>query len=106
MELSHLKQGKTGNAKYRRRVTSKQMQAMLGAKAVEWSLKTKDPLKIVDAWKSAHARFEALEAKAEGLTSDQAEWDILQAAAVAHGLATPHAARIGPVALMRSPLPL
>lgn len=97
MDLPHLKQGKTGNAKYRRRVTSPQMQAMIGTKAVEWSLKTRDPLKILDAWKVAHAKFEALQAKAEGVTTDQVQWDILIKAAVDHGLARPEESKIGPV---------
>jgi hypothetical protein len=97
MDLPHLKFVKTGNAKYRRRVTSPQMQAMLGTKAVEWTLKTRDPLKIVEAWKIAHSKFEALLAKAENTTIDQVSWDILHSAAVAHGIARPDASRIGPV---------
>lgn len=97
MDLPHLKVGKTGNAKYRRRVTSPAMQTMLGRMAVEWSLKTRDPVQIVDAWKKAHGRFEALEAQAEGKTTTQAEWELLLRAAVAHDLAKPDAARIGPV---------
>lgn len=97
MDLPHLKLAKTGNAKYRRRVTSAPMRAMLGKSAVEWSLKTRDPLKIVEAWKVRHAEFEAMEAKAEGRTTSQIEWDMLHSAAVAHGLAQPGASRIGPV---------
>ncbi len=97
MVLPHLKLGKTGNAKYRHRVTSPQMQTMLGKAAVEWSLKTRDPIKIVEAWKEAHARFQALEAKASGQTIKQTQWDVLSAAAVKHGLAPPDANKIGPV---------
>ncbi|MEM8692441.1 MAG: site-specific integrase [Pseudomonadota bacterium] len=97
MDLPHLKLAKTGNAKYRRRVTSEAMRAMLGKSAVEWSLKTRDPLKIVEAWKVAHARFETLEAKANNTTTDHVEWGIVQAAATKHGLARHDAARIGPV---------
>ena len=44
MDLPHLKLADKGNAKYRRRVTSPQMRTMLGKSAVEWSLKTRDPL--------------------------------------------------------------
>jgi hypothetical protein len=58
MDLPHLKLAKTGNAKYRRRITSPEMRVMLGRTAVEWSLKTRDPVKIVEAWKVAHAKFE------------------------------------------------
>lgn len=58
MDLPHLKRAKTGNAKYRRRVTSPRMRVVLGKSAVEWSLKTRDPLKILDVWKAAHAKFE------------------------------------------------
>lgn len=97
MDLPHLKLGKTGNAKYRRRVTSPQMQTMLGKAAVEWSLKTRDPIKIVEAWKEAHARFEALEAKASGQTTEQTRWDILLEAAVEYGLAPADADKIGPI---------
>jgi hypothetical protein len=97
MDLPHLKLGKTGNAKYRRRVTSPAMQTMLGKMAVEWSLNTRDPVQIVDAWKKAHGKFEELEAQSEGKTTTQAEWELLLRAAVAHGLANPDAARIGPV---------
>lgn len=97
MDLPHLKLGKSGNAKYRRRVTSPAMRAMLGKSAVEWSLRTRDPLKIVKAWEEAHARFEALEAKAGSKTTAQAAWDVTLEAAVAYGLATADAARIGPV---------
>ncbi len=97
MELPHLKIGKTGNAKYRRRVTSPQMRALLGKSAVEWSLKTRDPVKIVEAWKEANERFKALLAKAEGKTTDQVEWSILHKAAVAHGLVRPDASKIGPI---------
>jgi hypothetical protein len=77
MDLLHLKLEKTGNAKYRRRVTSPQMRALLGKSAVEWSLKTRDPLKIVEAWKEADARFEAMLAKAEGRETSQVEWESL-----------------------------
>lgn len=83
--------------RYRRRVTSGPMKALLGKSAVEWSLKTRDPAKIVEAWKEADTRFEALLAKAERATSGQLEWDTLRAAAVAHGLAAPNASQIGPV---------
>ncbi|MEL6450213.1 MAG: hypothetical protein AAFQ19_03055, partial [Pseudomonadota bacterium] len=83
MDLPHLKLGKSGNAKYRRRVTSPAMRAMLGKSAVEWSLRTRDPLKIVKAWEEAHARFEALEAKAGSKTTAQAAWDVTLEAAVA-----------------------
>ncbi|MEP5633925.1 MAG: site-specific integrase [Tateyamaria sp.] len=97
MDLPHLKLAKTGNAKYRRRVTSVQMRAMLGKSAVEWSLKTRDPLKIVEAWKKTNAKFEALEAQAEGKTVPQSEWEITLAAAIEHGLANADATQIGPV---------
>ncbi|WP_371156986.1 hypothetical protein [Jannaschia sp. 2305UL9-9] len=97
MELPHRKMAATGNAKYRRRVTSAAMRDMIGKAAVEWSLGTRDPAKIVDAWKKADARFEALRQKAEGKTSEQARWDLLRDAAVAHGLAAPDATKIGPV---------
>lgn len=97
MDLPHLKMAATGNAKYRRRVTSPAMRDMIGKAAVEWSLKTRDPAKIVERWKEADARFEALLAKAEGTTSEQARWDLLRDAAVAHGLAAPDATKIGPV---------
>lgn len=97
MDLPHLKLAPTGNAKYRRRVTSPQMQTLLGVKVVEWSLKTRDPLKIVEAWKVHHARFEALEAKANRTSADQIEWDAMLAAAVAHGLARPGDIKVGPV---------
>ena len=97
IELQHLKLAKTGNAKYRRRVTSPAMQAMIGRSAVEWSLKTRDPQKIAEAWKVAHARFEALLAKAEGTQTDQVEWGILHNAAVTHGLARSDASKIGPI---------
>jgi len=97
MELPHLKIGKAGNAKYRRRVTSPQMRTMLGKSAVEWSLKTKDPLKYKEAWEVQHARFEVLEAKAEGKETSQVEWEKLLDAAVTHGLARPDARKIGPI---------
>jgi hypothetical protein len=97
MELPHLKVGKAGNAKYRRRVKSPQMRAMLGKSAVEWSLKTKDPLKFKEAWEVQHARFEAMEAKAEGRETTQVEWEVLVKAAVEHGLARPDASQIGPI---------
>lgn len=97
MDLPHLKLSKTGNAKYRRRVTSPQMRVILGKSAVEWSLKTKDPLKYQEAWEVQHARFEAMEAKAEGRETTQVEWDALAKAAVEHGLARPDAGQIGPV---------
>jgi integrase len=97
MDLPHLKLAKTGNAKYRRRITSPEMRVMLGRSAVEWSLKTRDPVKIVDAWKVAHAKFEALQVKAEGTQIDQIEWSIAHTAAVAHGLAGPETSKIGPI---------
>lgn len=97
MDLPHLKLSKTGNAKYRRRITSPQLRAVLGKSAVEWSLKTRDPLEIVDAWKVQHAKFEAMQAKAEGRSTESVEWDMLLKAAVAHGLAEPNASKIGPV---------
>ncbi|WP_237061338.1 tyrosine-type recombinase/integrase [Loktanella sp. M215] len=97
MDLPHLKLAPTGNAKYRRRVTSPQMRVMLGRSAVEWSLKTRDPLKILEAWKVEHARFEAMQAKADGTSTDQVEWSILHSAAVAHGLARPDTSKIGPI---------
>jgi hypothetical protein len=96
-DLPHLKLAKTGNAKYRRRVTSPQMRAMLGKSNVEWSLKTRDPLKIVEAWKVANAKFEDMLSKAEGAATEQVEWDMQVKAAVAHGLARPDASQIGPV---------
>jgi len=73
------------------------MRTMLGKSAVEWSLKTREPVKMLKAWEVAHARFEALEAKAEGKSMPQAEWDMVLAAAIEHGLAKPDATRIGPV---------
>ena len=73
------------------------MQAALGVKAVEWSLGTKDPAQIYAAYSKAHAKFEAMEAKAEGATVDQVEWDMAHDAAVRHGLAEPGDQRIGPV---------
>ncbi|MGR3503569.1 hypothetical protein [Pseudaestuariivita sp.] len=97
MDLPYLKLGKTGSAKYRRPIRSAPMRAMLGKSAVEWTLKTRDPLKIVEAWKVKHAEFEALQAKAEGRTTNQIEWDMLHSAAVAHGLVQPGASKIGPV---------
>lgn len=97
LELPYLKIGKAGNAKYRRKVTSEAMRAMVGKDAIEWSLKTKDPLKIVDAWKEAHTRFEALLAKAEETTVAHIEWEMLHKAAVEHGLVRPEATQIGPV---------
>ncbi|MGH1417130.1 MAG: site-specific integrase [Pelagimonas sp.] len=97
MDLPHLKLANTGNAKYRRRVTSPQMRTMLGKSAVEWSLKTRDPLKIVEAWKEANAKFEALELQADGKTVMQSEWDVTLAAAVKNGLASVDATKIGPI---------
>jgi len=97
MELPHLKIGKTGNAKYRRRITSPQMRAMLGKSAVEWSLKTKDPLKFQEAWEVQHARFEAMESDADGRETSQVKWDELLKVAVEHGLARPDASQIGPI---------
>lgn len=97
MDLPHLKMANTGNAKYRRRVTSAPMRAMLGKSAVEWSLKTRDPAKIVEAWRAANERFEALEAAAHGNSAPQSEWDIVMAAATAHGLVGSDVAKIGPI---------
>ena len=97
MDLPHLKMANTGNAKYRRRVTSAPMRAMLGKSAVEWSLKTRDPAKIVEAWRAANERFEALEVAAHGNSAPQSEWDIVMAAATAHGLVGSDVAKIGPI---------
>ena len=73
------------------------MRVVLGKSAVEWSLKTSDPLKILDAWKAAHAKFEGMQTKAEGTATEQVEWDMLHSVAVAHGLARPEETKIGPV---------
>ncbi|UWQ19285.1 hypothetical protein [Jannaschia sp. M317] len=89
MDLPHLKMTATGSAKYRRRVTSAPMKALLGKSAVEWSLKTRDPAEIVEAWKEANARFEAIRSKAEGKTLEQAQWELLRDAAVAQGWSAP-----------------
>lgn len=97
IDLPHLKLTKTGNAKYRRRVTSPPLRAVLGKSAVEWSLKTRDPLKILAAWKVEHAKFESMQAKAEGKDTANVEWAMLVKAAVEHGLALPNASKIGPV---------
>jgi len=97
MNLPHLKMGKTGNAKYRRRITSPEMRAMLGVSAVEWSLRTRDPLTIAEKWKVLNDRFEALQVQAEGTNVDRAKWEVVSKAAEAHGLVTPGASKIGPV---------
>ena len=72
------------------------MQAMLGVKAIEWSLGTKDPAKLFAAYSAAHSRFEAMEAKASATTVEQVEWEIAHGAAVRHGLAKPTDSKIGP----------
>lgn len=90
VDLQHLKAATaTANAKYRRRVTSPAMQLMLGVKAIEWSLGTKDAAKVFAAYAAAHARFEAMEAKAAATTVEQVEWQIAHDAAVRHGLVRP-----------------
>lgn len=97
IEREYLKLEETGNAKYRRPIRSEKLQVLLGKRAVEWSLKTRDPLKIVAAWEDAHARFEALLAKAEAMTIEQIEWEKLHGTATDYGLAKPDTGRIGPV---------
>lgn len=97
MDLKYLKLSDSGgNAKYRRRVPEA-LQAEFGVKAVEWSLGTKDPLKIVQAYAKAHERFETKMSQLGGASRDQVEWDIALRAAVSHGLVPPEAGSIGPV---------
>ena len=97
IEREYLKLEETGNAKYRRPIRSEKLQVLLGKRAVEWSLKTRDPLKIVAAWEDAHAEFEALLAKAEAMTMEQIEWEKLHGTATDYGLAKPDTGKIGPV---------
>ncbi len=97
LDLPHLKPATdTTNAKYRRRVPD-HLVAVFGKRNVEWSLKTKDPAKIIEAWEIAHARFEAMAARRTNVSLEQIKWEIVQKAAIEHGLATPRHTQIGPV---------
>ncbi|MEP3347730.1 MAG: hypothetical protein ABJN34_05100 [Litoreibacter sp.] len=73
------------------------LRAVFGSKVVEWSLKTKDPAKIIEAWNIAHARFEAMAARRSKVSNDQAKWEMAQKIVIEHGLATPRDTKIGPV---------
>jgi integrase len=97
LNLPHLKPAtSTANAKYRRRVPD-DLRAVFGKQNVEWSLKTKDPAKIIEAWNVAHARFEAMAARRSSISTSQIKWEMVQKAAIEHGLATPKDTQIGPV---------
>jgi uncharacterized heparinase superfamily protein len=97
LNLPHLKPAtSTANAKYRRRVPD-DLRAVFGKQNVEWSLKTKDPAKIIEAWNVAHARFEAMAARRSSISTTQIKWEMVQKAAIEHGLATLKDTQIGPV---------
>ncbi|WP_278921141.1 DUF6538 domain-containing protein [Pseudophaeobacter profundi] len=99
LDLPHLKPATaTANAKYRRRVPE-DLRGVFGKNAVEWSLGTKDPAEIYEAWKIAHAKYEAMAGRRSKVSTEQIRWEIAQKAAIEHGLATPRDKRIGPVDL-------
>jgi len=99
LDLPHLKPATaTANAKYRRRVPE-DLRGVFGKNAVEWSLGTKDPAEIYEAWKVAHAKYEAMAGRRSKVSTEQVRWEIAQKAVIEHGLATPRDKRIGPVDL-------
>jgi len=101
LDLPHLKPATaTANAKYRRRVPE-DLKVVFGKSAVEWSLGSKDPTEIYEAWKIAHAKFEAMAGRRSKVTTEQIKWEMAQKAAIEHGLATPRDTRIGPVDMER-----
>ncbi|WP_417278651.1 tyrosine-type recombinase/integrase [Celeribacter sp.] len=97
MDLPYLKPATaTDNAKYRRRVPESYVN-VFGKKNVEWSLGTKDPLEIVEQWKIAHTRFEAMLTRKQDVSEEQIVWEMTHAIAMKYGLANATDSRIGPV---------
>ena len=97
VDLPHLKPATaTSNAKYRRRVPQN-LRGIFRTQAVEWWLKTKDPMEVIEAWKVAHARFEAMAERGATVSSEQIKWEMAQKAAIEHGLASPRDTQVDPV---------